>query len=1170
MEGMTPSGTPAKTGSGALRWTLMVLTLMAALVVGLALSQTPAAAQDQGETQNYAGDTIAPKIKGVSLFSLSNSPYRAGDVVSVRVIFDDLVYSNGPSHLIIRVGDTEQKATNPGRPQQEATRALVYSYRIQEGESDADGVSVPPGRIMLESCTYIRDEDNIEGSYGSQGNHAMLHYDGLNHDSDHKVDAVPPTVSGIQVADAPGGGPYGAGDEIVVTATFSEPVNISGGNPAVTIQVGSADRTAAFKEQAADKRSIKFAYLVKQGDADTDGVSVNADSIGLPENAAIRDAAGNDANLSHGEVAANANATVDAAPPTATGLSVATTGTYAIGGEIRFSLAFNKAVQVSGTPSLQFNAGTETRQAAYSATSGNSITFAYRVQEGDSAPSGLSVGADSVSLPEGASVTGAKGLNATLDHPAVPASASQAIDGVRPTIRSLAMAGASGVRTTGDSLAVAATFTEDVSVTGQPSISLTVGATPRTATYSGTAPGDASRINFAYTVTQDDRDTDGVSVAKGSIALPEGASIRDGAGNAADPAHPALSHQSTHKVDQPYTVTGLSFSQGPETVLGIGDTATVTASFSGSSTVGGTPEISLSIGDGSGKAVYAASASDGRSATFEYQVAEGDEGAVSAPAGSIQLPNGASVTGDNTLAVALGHSGATGGPTVDGVRPTVTAITVAGEGKTYDTGDRLVLNVQTSEAVTIGGGKPSLTLRVGNANRTADYSGSESGSSHQFAYTVVDGEADNDGVSVPAGQLALNGATMTDAAGNAADTAHQGMAADSSHKVSAGPAAAGSVSVVGEPKHYGAGDTLSVAVEFDEQVKVSGQPTIALQIGGAERTAKFQRVSGKKVVFGYTVAGGDNDANGVSVNAGDIALPGNASMVSAQKGTGVLLSHPAMPDQADHVVDTRRPEYDRSEVPNGFAFVGAGSQPKTFAAGSEIFLSVYFDEPVEVRDKPTIRLTIGDNSRTAEYAADGDRDCVQGTNYCRVLTFRYLVAVGDFDDDGVEVEAGTIRYPERRGSIRDQAGNKARVDHNGWSSTNNPRVDAVLTPELVRVTMTGNKSVRKPGDPIFAWAKFNAPVKITGTPVLTFRIGDGNQYQDMQSEWARAFNGAQSGILFRMTLPAGLSDTDGISFPANPITLGEGGTVTSLEGKVAILTLDETEANDGYRVSPTK
>lgn len=650
--------------------------------------------------------------------------------------------------------------------------------------------------IEFEDCASIRDEDGIEDSRGRFGYHIIHTFPPLGNDASQTVDAVPPIVSGVSVADAPDGGPCGAGDDIIVTAIFSEPVNLSGGNPAIAIQVGTAEKTAAFKEQTADKRAINFAYRVQQGDLAAVGVSVDTDSISLPENATIQDDAGNGAVLSHGKVAANAKAAVDAAPPAATPLSVASTGAYAIGGEIRFSLTFNKAVQVQGSPSLSFNAGAETRQAGYSKTEGNTVSFVYRVKEGDSAPGGLNVNANSVSLPEGASVTGAKGLlNAAQNHAAVTADASQAIDGVRPTVSSLAMTGTAGVRAAGDSLSVLVTFSEDVSVTGKPAIGLTVGATSRAAVYSGTNPGDASRTTFTYSVQQGDEDLDGVSAAQGSIAMPEGASVKDLAGNDANPAH-------------------------------------------------------------------------------------------------------------------------------------------------------------------------------------------------------------------------------------------QGMAADSEHKVSAVKTVkADTISALGEPRHYGAGETLSIAVGFDEQMNVSGKPAIALQVGDAERTAAFQRVQdGKSAVFAYTVADGDNDADGVSVNAGSISLPAGAEITDAD-GRAVALGHPAMPDQAGHVIDTRRPEYDTSSAshPNGFAFPGASDEPKVYGAGGALDLFVHFDEPVRVEHNPTINLTVGGQTKTATYVGKGP-GCPEG-EYCRVLRFRYAVAAADYNNDGVEVKPGTIRYPGGNGSIRDRAGNKA-----GWTT----------------------------------------------------------------------------------------------------------------------------------------
>ena len=61
--------------------------------------------------------------------------------------------------------------------------------------------------------------------------------------------------------------------------------------------------------------------------------------------------------------------------------------------------------------------------------------------------------------------------------------------------------------------------------------------------------------------------------------------------------------------------------------------------------------------------------------------------------------------------------------------------------------------------------------------------------------------------------------------------------------------------------------------------------------------------------------------------------------------------------------------------------------------------------------------------------------------------------------------------------------------------------------------MTGPKSDRKPGQSIFVWAKFNAPVKTAGSPTLTFRIGNEKEYRDVQSEWGQAYNSPRSGIL---------------------------------------------------------
>ena len=93
----------------------------------------------------------------------------------------------------------------------------------------------------------------------------------------------------------------------------------------------------------------------------------------------------------------------------------------------------------------------------------------------------------------------------------------------------------------GDEVEVTLAFTHAVTVDtagGTPTVGLTVGGTARTAPYaSGT--GTAS-LTFAYRVTAQDGTVSAVEVTASSLAA-NGATIRDGAGRAADLAHPGAS-----------------------------------------------------------------------------------------------------------------------------------------------------------------------------------------------------------------------------------------------------------------------------------------------------------------------------------------------------------------------------------------------------------------------------------------------------------------------------------------------------------------------------------------------------------------------------------------------------------------------------------------------------
>ena len=64
---------------------------------------------------------------------------------------------------------------------------------------------------------------------------------------------------------------------------------------------------------------------------------------------------------------------------------------------------------------------------------------------------------------------------------------------------------------------------------------------------------------------------------------------------------------------------------------------------------------------------------------------------------------------------------------------------------------------------------PRLMLKVGDRNRPAGYLEGTGTTELVFAYEVVKGDEDSDGVSIDANSLSLSGGTIEDASKNSAD-----------------------------------------------------------------------------------------------------------------------------------------------------------------------------------------------------------------------------------------------------------------------------------------------------------------------------------------------------------------------------------------------------------------
>ena len=104
---------------------------------------------------------------------------------------------------------------------------------------------------------------------------------------------------------------------------------------------------------------------------------------------------------------------------------------------------------------------------------------------------------------------------------------------------------------------------------------------------------------------------------------------------------------------------------------------------------------------------------------------------------------------------------------------------------------------------------------------------------------------------------------------------------------------------------FGRQDMIDVTVTFSERVLVKGVPQLMLQVGEAPRPAPYRSGSGTtSLIFRYTLAEGETDADGISVPAGAIQTAGLIRYASTK---AVAPAQVELAGQSAHLVDAVRP-----------------------------------------------------------------------------------------------------------------------------------------------------------------------------------------------------------------------------------------------------------------------
>ena len=132
-------------------------------------------------------------------------------------------------------------------------------------------------------------------------------------------DTTGPTVSGIAITSsvpANQDGKYQIGDVVKVTVTFNEALALTG-SPTLKIKVGTAEKSATCAKKGTtgdDAKTLECSYTVAAGDADTDGIAVEAGKL----SGTIKDGSDNAATLTYTAIPDSASHKVDGVKPTVT------------------------------------------------------------------------------------------------------------------------------------------------------------------------------------------------------------------------------------------------------------------------------------------------------------------------------------------------------------------------------------------------------------------------------------------------------------------------------------------------------------------------------------------------------------------------------------------------------------------------------------------------------------------------------------------------------------------------------------------------------------------------------------------------------------------------------------------------------------------------------------
>ena len=1101
-------GTP--TGSGT-TWTVPVNSITGDGTIRLDFTGltgvTPNVSSAYITGDIFTIDHIPPAVSSVNSTAL-NATYMTGANLNIQVNFPENVTVTGTPQLALNSGGTAAYASGSG------TGTLTFSYTIGTGQSSADLDYSTTSSLSLAGGTIT----DAAGNNAALTLPAVGGASSLGGQKDIVVDGIAPVVSNVAV---PANGSYGTGQNLDFTVNMTEAVSVNtgGGTPSMGLTLNTGGTVNAAYLSGSGTSALTFRYTVATGNADDDGISLGA-LIAL-NGSTLKDAAGNNAVLTLNNPGITTAILVDGVAPVVNTIAIA--GPAATNAaSVDFTVTFSENVSGVDIADFSTTGSVAATLASLSPVSGSVYTVTVN----------SIAGAGTLRLDLNSTGTGITDASGNPLSGGFITGGVYNIDRVAPVVASVNVP-ANATYVAGQNLDFTVNFDEAVNVTGSPYLGLTLntGGSVQAAYLSGSG---TTALTFRYTVVTGNLDNDGIIPDIG-ITLNTG-TILDNTNNIAlltlngvpavtgilvDAVAPVVSNVAV-PVNGNYGA-----GQNLDFIVNTSEAVTV-------NTGGGTPYLALTLNTGGTVNAVYLSGSGTSALAFRYTVATGDadnDGIVLAAA---VTPNGGTFrdAAGNDAIPALNNPGVTTGVLVDGIAPVSTSVIVPANGS-YGTGQHLDFTVNMTEAVTVNttGGTPSLdlTLNTGGTVQAAYLSGSGT-AALTFRYTVAAGNTDNDGV-LMASVITLNSGTIIDDAGNNAVLALNNPGTTAAVLVD------GNAPVVSTIARVGAVLTNAASVDYTVTFSkdISGldiSDFIITTTGSAAGTlAAVTPVSGSVytvTVNSITGAGTLRlDVNTTGTGITDIA----ANPLSGGFNTGDI-----------YTIDRVTPVIATVSVPAN----------ATYLAGQNLDFTLNLSENVTVTGTPVLGLTLNTGGAVNAAYLSGS-----GT---AALTFRYTVATGDLDDDGITLASAAVL---NGGTIMDAAANPADLTLNGIAPTTGVLADAVA-PVVSSVAVPANGSYGT-GQHLDFTVNMTEAVTVNtggGTPSIDLTLNTGGTVQ------AAYLSGSGTAALtFRYTVAAGNTDNDGVIL-ANTIALN-GGALKDAAGNDAVPALNNTGATTAVLVDGT-